>query len=249
VYETPTKRCCTSRADFGYVVDRHALHGRYIHAKHSIICGKGSILLCWCRQSSLLHCLYCRLLANDPVCPFDNVTTVEHANVCYHEIKDAPSQQKSLCKLASQVNHRDVLKYLLVAGCTWDGEMATAAAQAGPFELLQWLVRKRGPVNATTFAAAATHSNLAMLQWLYVLPRTAGDDCPWDTTTCSTAAMHGHWNVLKWLRTKGCPWGPETCSNAALNGHLHVLLWAHSNGCPWDRTDVLGVRILALWPQ
>jgi hypothetical protein len=184
-----------------------------------------------------------------PTTTLDNVTTVEHANVCYHEIKDAPSQRKCLCKVASKMNHRDVLKYLFVEGCTWDGEMATAAAQAGQLELLQWLVRKRGPVNATTFAAAATHSDLAILQWLYVLPRMAGDDCPWDTTTCSTAAMYGHWNVLKWLRTKGCPWGPETCSNAALNGHLHVLLWAHSNGCPWDRTDVLGVRILALWPQ
>ena len=88
--------------------------------------------------------------------------------------------------------------------------MATAAAQYGHFEVVQWLIQERGfAMDRIVMGMAALSGNLKLVQWL------RGKDCPWDWVTCDAAIAGGHVEVLRWARANGCPWDAETRDQAA----------------------------------
>lgn len=167
-----------------------------------------------------------------PTTTFDQITSMEQAELCYHEIW-IPHQHDELYLVMVEQGQLDILKYLyLQEGFSLSASLSAAAARNGHFDVLRWLVRIKCPVDATTFAGAADHGDLSMVQWLYDLPRPFSEKCSWNGRTCSTAALNGHMSILQWARSKGCPWDAQTCAMAARNDHKSILLWARFKGCP-----------------
>jgi hypothetical protein len=166
---------------------------------------------------------------------YDQVTSIEQAILCYHDVCVFQQPLEEFFYAMTEQGQLDIVKYLyLEDDFTLTASFSAAAARNGHFDLLRCLVRSKCPVDAMTFAGAASHGDLAMLQWLYGLPRPFSEKFPWDGSTCSMAALNGHMRVLQWARSKGCPWDARTCAMAACNHHTKILLWARFKRCPWD---------------
>ncbi|KAL6059863.1 putative methyltransferase nsun6 [Balamuthia mandrillaris] len=125
----------------------------------------------------------------------------------------------------------EVLKWATANGWPWPRRLCEAAASHGQLALLQWATEEKGPklLSQDTCTLAAKNGHLEVLKW------ARANGCPWSEETCQVAAANGHLEVVKWLREGGCGWNRWTCAFAAKNGHLAVLKWAKENGCHWDR--------------
>nr|WIL04766.1 ankyrin repeat-containing protein [Cedratvirus duvanny] len=133
---------------------------------------------------------------------------------------------KSVCTIAAENGHLEVLQWARANGFPWDLSICTIAAKNGHLEVLQWARANGCPWNEGTCTYAAGNGHLEVLQW------ARANGCPWNSNTCSHAALNGHLEILQWARANGCRWNQRTCGNAARNGHLKVLEWARDNGCP-----------------
>ena len=112
------------------------------------------------------------------------------------------------------------------------------AAAAGQLKCLRWLRKNKYPWDASTCAAAASHS-LEVLQWL----RDASPPCPWDESTCRVSLIYGNTDAFVWARKHGCPWpNIQSCSVAASHGQLSTLKWLRNNGYAWN--DVAAISAL-----
>lgn len=159
-----------------------------------------------------------------------NVSSVEHAKICFDELPLSMklSLQDSLCASAARNGNLVVLKWARYSECPWDAKVCSLAANNGDLEMLQWANANGCPWDETTCSAAALNGHLEVLQW------AVDHGCHWNEITCANAALNGHLELLQWAHFRGCHWDEETCTSAARNGHLEVLQWARSKDCPWD---------------
>jgi hypothetical protein len=155
-----------------------------------------------------------------------NVSTIEHAKICFNENKDH-FRQRYLCIITAREGNLTVLKYLRSIHSPWDGSTCAAAAGNGHLDVIKWCHENGWPWDSDTCSNAAKNGHLDVIKWC----RQNG--CPWNENTCASAAENGHLDIIKWCRQNGCKWGGTTCSNAAENGHLDVVKWCRQNGCPW----------------
>jgi hypothetical protein len=186
-----------------------------------------------------------------------NVSTIEHAKICFDENKDQYDHQRMLCNIAAGEGNLSVLKYLrsIQCDCDWDESTCSNAALNGHLEVIKWCRKNRCPWDVYTCANAAQNGHLDILKWcrknrcpwtqstcwnaaenghLDVIKWCCQNGCPLDSLTCANAAKNGHLDVIKWCCQNGCPLDSQTCANAAKNGHLDVIQWCRQNGCPWD---------------
>ena len=125
------------------------------------------------------------------------------------------------------------------------------AAASGDLHAIQALRSMDPPCawRAGTWAAAAKHGHLHLLQWAHVQldlpvhgppslssyyrhsdPAGMGNiQCEhlWDESICQGAAEGGHLHILKWLRSLDppCPLDAETSKAAAAAGNLEIFNW------------------------
>jgi hypothetical protein len=157
-----------------------------------------------------------------------NVSTIEHAKICFDENKGDFYDKGMLCDIAAREGNLTVLKYLRSIQCPWDTATCAFAAINGHLDVIKWCRQNGCPWNSDTCSNAAENGHLDIIKWC----RENG--CDWDRFTCPNAAENGHLDVVKWCRQNGCEWNAWTCAMAAENGHLDVIQWCRQNGCPWD---------------
>jgi hypothetical protein len=155
-----------------------------------------------------------------------NVSTTEHAKICFDEIKRPYHYPSILCRIAAREGNITVLKYLRSFQCSWDKWTCADAAANGHLDVIQWSRENGCPWDEYICAYAAENGHLDVLQWC----RENG--CPWNYRTCLYAAKNGHINVLIWCRQNGCPWCERTCEALERIGcYDDVLQWSFENGC------------------
>jgi hypothetical protein len=185
-----------------------------------------------------------------------NVSTIEHAKICFDENKRKHYHQRMLCRTAARKGNLTVLKYLRSIQCSWYSDTCAFAAGNGHLDVIKWCRENGGAWDSWTCAAAAEKGHLDVIKWCrqngcewdeytckYAAANGHIDTLKWcrqngcllDTWTCGNAAKNGHLDVVKWLREIGYPWHENTCANAAEYGHLDVVKWCRQNGCPWDK--------------
>ncbi len=144
-----------------------------------------------------------------------------------------------LCLEIGRGGHLEVLKWAEQIQRI-NQETGSAAARAGHFEMVQYLVDKGVPLTTEGCYFAAQNGHLHILKWV------VGKGCPWDKKKCACAAMeNGHLEVVKWLReqhnyqwdTAGNDEEGESSDIALMagRGHFEMLKWAREHGCPWDK--------------
>jgi hypothetical protein len=156
------------------------------------------------------------------------LSTMEHAKICFDEIKRHYYHPRILCCIAARQGNLAVLKYLRSIQCPWNHWTCAYAAENGHLDVIKWCRQNGCDWYGNTCAFAAKNGHLDVIQWC----RQNG--CDWDDHTCANAAENGHLDVIKWCHQNGCPWDRRTCANAAKNGHLDVIKWCRENGCYWD---------------
>ena len=133
---------------------------------------------------------------------------------------------KFSCEQAARGGHLRILQWLREdAGCAWDSQTVTAAAEVGALEVLQWARANGCDWCEHACASAAENGRLEALEAL----RAAG--CPWDESTTSAAARGGHLEVLVWAHSRGCPLDTRRAGMACLSrSHTHVYNWLRGVG-------------------
>jgi hypothetical protein len=154
-----------------------------------------------------------------------NVSTIEHAKICYDDFMNLSSVQHILCYTAAREGNLSVLKYLRSLGCAWDNETCSNAAINGHLDVVKWCHENGWPWDKYTCAHAAENGHLDVIKWC----RENG--FPWDALTCYYAAENGHIDILKWCRQNGCEWWQSTCEDLESKGCFDVLQWSFENGC------------------
>ena len=141
---------------------------------------------------------------------------------------DPSAWDSTVCALAAEGGHFEVLKLALAAGCPLDATATEMAAKAGSTEILHWARAKGCGWNANACRNAAEYGHLEVLQML------RAEGCPWDRLTCAAAARSGHVEVLRWARENGCPWDAETFGRAAEMNQIEMMELLHELECPFD---------------
>ena len=141
---------------------------------------------------------------------------------------DPSAWDSTVCALAAEGGHLEVLKLALAAGCPLDATATEMAAKAGSTEILHWARAQGCGWNANACRNAAEYGHLEVLRML------RAEGCPWDTLTCAAAARSGHREVLRWARENGCPWDAETFARAAEMNQIKMMELLHEMKCPFD---------------
>jgi hypothetical protein len=157
-----------------------------------------------------------------------NVSTMEHAKICFDEWKIRYRQPSILCCIAAREGNLSVLQYLRAIQCSWDARTCANAAKNGHLDVIQWCRENGCPWDAKTCENAAKNGHLNVVIWCHQ------NGCPWDENTCASAAENGHLDIIQWCRENGCPWNSDTCYCAANYMHIDVLKWCLQNGCEWE---------------
>jgi hypothetical protein len=126
-----------------------------------------------------------------------NVSTIEHAKICFDEWKIIKYRRPSiLCCIAARGGNLTVLKYLHSVQCPLD----TWTCDAGHLDVVKWCHEIGCPWDEKTCASAAENGHLDVIKWC----RENG--CEWDCYSCSNAAKNGHLDVIQWCHENGCEW-------------------------------------------
>lgn len=121
-------------------------------------------------------------------------------------------------------------------GRRWDERACEAAAAAGHWDALKFLLVAGAPCDWTSVRAAACRGDVTMANWI------AQQGCAWlpgADEIAAAAARCGHVKVLRWMRQRGWEWhdcaSPALVVDEALRAGQHELLgWLVDKGFPVD---------------
>jgi hypothetical protein len=125
----------------------------------------------------------------------------------------------------------DVIQWLIRQGFNYEEkDLLYQATLNGNFPVMIWVIDELGcALEARVFEAAATHGNLATLEWL------KARNCPFNSKVGVAAARRANYEAVRWLRAQlGIELSPEMATAAASEGHLAFLQWLVAEGCPLD---------------
>jgi hypothetical protein len=112
-----------------------------------------------------------------------NVSTIEHAKICFDEWKIMEYLHQSfLCDIAAREGNLSVLKYLRSIQCEWGEWTCSYAAKSGHLDVIKWCHENGCPWDSRTCSKAAENGHLDVIKWC----RQNG--CPWYSSTCTNAA-------------------------------------------------------------
>jgi hypothetical protein len=155
----------------------------------------------------------------------NNVSTIEHAKICFDEWKRPYHHPSILCCIAAREGNLTVLNYLRSIQCPWGYWTCASAAENGHLDVIKWCRQNGCPWDSRTCENAAENGHLDVIQWCHE------NGCPWESPTSEYGAANGHIDVFKWCRQNGCPWDKSTCEALESEGHYDVLQWSFENGC------------------
>jgi hypothetical protein len=95
---------------------------------------------------------------------FYNVSTIEHAKICYDDLTNLSSPQHILCCTAAREGNLSVLKYLRSLGCAWDSGTCENAATNGHLDVIKWCRQNGCPWNIWICYYAAENGHLDVIQ-------------------------------------------------------------------------------------
>jgi hypothetical protein len=127
-----------------------------------------------------------------------NVSTIEHAKICFDEEKGNYRLQHVLCYTAAREGNLSVLKYLRSMQCPWSEWTCAYAAKNGHLDVLQWCRQNGCPWNDQTSLYAAKKGHINVLIWC------RQNECPWGERTCEALERKGYCDVLQWSFENGC---------------------------------------------
>jgi hypothetical protein len=94
-----------------------------------------------------------------------NVSTMEHAKICFDETKRQYHHQRILCYIAAREGNITVLKYLRSIQCPWGNWTCTSAAENGHLDVIKWCRQNGCPWGYGTCANAAENGHLDVIKW------------------------------------------------------------------------------------
>jgi hypothetical protein len=127
-----------------------------------------------------------------------NVSTIEHAKICYDDIMDHSSLQNILCCTVARDGNLTVLKYLRSIQCSWDIITCASAATNGHLDVIKWCRENGCPWDTQTCFHAAKNGHLDVVQWC------RQNECEWNEFTCYHLERKGYCDVLQWSFENGC---------------------------------------------
>jgi hypothetical protein len=127
-----------------------------------------------------------------------NVSTIEHAKICFAEKKGNYHHPCILCRMAAREGNLSVLKYLRSIHCSWYRDTCANAAKNGHLDVIQWCHSNGFPWDAKTCHNAAGNGHIDILKWC----RQNG--CEWWQSTCEALESKGYFDVLQWSFENGC---------------------------------------------
>ncbi len=145
-----------------------------------------------------------------------------------YEYNDYDFEYDNSCAHAVMGGNIDMLTFVRLCGCEWDGTTFECAAKYNHLHILKFLKKHKCEISNYASVHVAENGNIEMMKWLIVNSYVIHDE------TCQTAAAYGHLDMLKLLRQGNYYWDIYTCLMAAKNGQLECLQWSIENGCDFD---------------
>jgi hypothetical protein len=145
----------------------------------------------------------------------------------------------------------EMLIFVRLHGCEWDGKIFELAAQYNHLHILKFLVKYGCEISDSTTICtseyAAENGNIDMINWLIENHYTTSFDM------CEIAAGYGHLDMLKFLTKNNFYSDYHACVAAASNGQLECLQWLIKNGhqldvsCVYSESALHNQRHIIVW--
>jgi hypothetical protein len=167
-----------------------------------------------------------------------------HVHVLSYMREHGCTLLESACMGAAAGGQIAVLRWLREVGCAWATSgppklrIATAAAEGGSVEVMQFLHEQGVPFDESAMVSAAAGGHLPVCKFLGSL------QCPCNEMCCNAAAHWGHVQVLQWLCRQGCPCKPGDLARwAGTGGSIATIAHVAAAAAPARRARALQLML------
>jgi len=135
---------------------------------------------------------------------------------------------ESIATAAAESGSLETLQFLRSLNCPWTDRVCQKAIKGGNFEILQWATTNNCPYILSKLAISACQclcTNEDILQWL--LEQNCLAIVTNHSILISKAMAFGNFRFIQWIRSNGTvEWNSDIKKRAAAFGNLEALKWA-----------------------
>ena len=122
---------------------------------------------------------------------------------------------------AAEAGRFEILEWMLDNNYHFNGCMTAYAAKGNQFELFKWLINEGCKIDDKTCQYAMETENISMIKWLY---ENKPESCIYENPI-HIAVSKGLFEIIKWLHKKMPSKMTKVCDHAIETGQLEILKW------------------------
>lgn len=137
--------------------------------------------------------------------------------------RSPPIQRQNIgyTRLAAQLGHLSILKWLRSKGFAWDGSVSMSGTHS--LDMIQYFVENHCPINQETMRHAIRDGNMDVVEYLHQ------HNCPATPTAGLAAIETGNFKLLRWLHDHSYPWHKQKfIEDAEVYGYVQIKAWLQS---------------------